>query len=506
MIDLLYSVNQTPDPKIEELVRSLGAEGLICEGMARFFLSSVDVIRKRQQVYRNLTAVPGMLESTEKIYSLLCDLLCAYDTAGIGINKASNETALNTVCSINSYIEFVEQSYNELRNKDLFADGLRDFYGYLTKEINSPEFLRLKENARGITAEIRYAKSVTVGINLDANLRPVEAGLVSINSAMYRSARFTDKLFSGRFNDPKDFECLCPISTMSGAASREEIASVNLRLNNALNSVIGKSFRKLSGEIKNYLDRVCRGLVGLKEGLEFYISAAEFVESYTARGVPACLPVIRDGIYEISGLYDYATVNNKGLKDTASNSLSFDEKGKVYVLCGANSGGKSVFLRSVAFAQLMFQLGLPVFAESALMYPFSDICLYRAAKAENDNYGRFESEARWFSERISASASPGGSLFLLDELFSGTNAEEATDTALSALTKMARAGALCIFVTHLLGVAKRISESADPDCFDGFDVLHVETDGDRPTHRIIRGAPDKYESKAIVIAKKYGII
>ncbi|MBQ7161242.1 MAG: hypothetical protein IJR90_06005 [Clostridia bacterium] len=445
-----------------------------------------------------------MPESIEKIHSLLCDLLSAYEISGIGINKTSNETALNTVCSINAYIAFIEESYDELKYKELYADGLRDLLSYITKEINDPAFQRLKENVRGITSEIRYAKSVTVGINLDSNLRPTEAGLVSINSTPYRSSRFANKLFSGRSNDPKDFECLCPISTMSGAASHEEIATVNHRLNNALNSVVGKSFKKISSETKEYLDRVCRELVGLKEGFEFYLSAASFFKDVKEKGVPVCLPDIREGLYDINALFDYVTVENRGVNGTVPNSVTFDENGKIYVLCGANSGGKTVFLRSVALAQLMFQLGLPVLAQRAVMYPFSDINLYFVTDVKSDLYGRFENEARWFAESINSAG--GMSLYLLDELFSGTSAEEAGEIALSALKKISDSGGRCIFSTHLLEMAKRISNAKAVDEFTGFDLLHIETNDDVPTHRIIRGAPDKFESKAVAIAKKYGVI
>ena len=55
-------------------------------------------------------------------------------------------------------------------------------------------------------------------------------------------------------------------------------------------------------------------------------------------------------------------------------------------------------------------------------------------------------------------------------------------------------------------MAKRISNAKAVDEFTGFDLLHIETNDDVPTHRIIRGAPDKFESKAVAIAKKYGVI
>ena len=504
MLDLTYSYNAQPDDKEAELCKALGITDLFGEDIPRFFTTCADVISKRHKIFRDLFSEEDLIGSLEKLDSLLCDLFDAFELSGIGINRSSNESALNTLCSINAYVSFIEGGYDALVGRSFSSEGLKSVFNYLKAVKDSAEFALLKKNASLVTEDIRGARSVTIGINLDANLRPMEVGLVSINQTPYRSNSLVQKLFSGSFNQPKDFECLCPISTIAGAASREEIAAVNSRLNSALNTILGKQFKKISRETKEYLTSVCAELTGLKEGLSFYIRTARFFANAKSSGLPICVPRVSYNEYRIDDLYNYRIAASKGAAGTVPNSIRFDEKGRVYVLTGENSGGKTVFIESVAFAQVLLQLGMPVHAKNAVMYPFDAINVYFASADEKNLYGRFENEARWFAERVNSPAKKP--LFILDELFSVTNASEATGIALSALRKIRAASGCCIFSTHLHELSKAIADNQGDTDYSGFDTLYIRPEDGGEKYKVIRKAPSEYESRAVTIAKKYGII
>ena len=490
-----------------QLCRTLGLDKLLGFDVSGYFTCSADVIAGRQRVFRCIDETPGLFESFERIFEKLEDLTTAYESTTIGINRNSNEITLNSVCAINAFISFIETSYAELRYFDLGSKDLEDFFGYIKKEKESPEFAALKANVEKITENVRYAKSVTIGVNLDANMRPLESGLVSVNTQPYRSSSFLDKLFGVSFNDPKDFECLVPISELGSAANRDEIATINFKLNNALNKVLGKQFKKLDAGTKEYMEKMCADLTGMQSALDFYLFAVRFFRAAREKGLPTCLPKISDGgNYSVNGLYNERIANAKGVGNTVPNSLVFDDAGKVYVLTGANSGGKTVFLESLAEAQTMFQLGLPVFARSAEMFPFDNIRVYFVTESEDEKnlYGRFENEAVWFSENIKAAGKRD--LFIMDELFSGTSAGEACEIALSSMKMINARGGYGVFSTHLHELAKTVSGHAGEPEFKGLDNLTVETDGDVRSYSVARKTPDSFESKAVSIARKYGII
>ncbi len=505
MTDIIYSYNNKPKKEIVDLYRYFELDKHLGEDIACYFTDDSRVIENRQSVYKNLTCVKGAFECFDSISSKMSDLFYAFEMAGIGIAGDSNEVMLNSVCAVNSYVSFIELAYRELRHLELWADGLCDFYKFIAKEKESEHFKRLKKNSEAGQVNIRNIKSVTIGINLDANLKVLESGLVSINSTPYRSANFIDKLLSSSFNEPTDFECLCPLSEMGKALKREEIATVNFKLNKALDKLLSKNIKSIRNDTKEYLSEVCRQLTGFKKDLSFYLSAIRFFENVRHIGLPACMPKPSEDRYYIKDLYNYRIANIKGASQTVPSSFEFDEKGKIYILTGANSGGKTVFLEALITAQLLFQLGLPVFSQDAILCPFEDLHIYfgNTVNADTNIYGRFENEIRWFSEHINNSNEK--ELFVMDELFSGTSSFEAADIAMSALLKIKAKQGYAIFSTHLHETAKCIEENCNKPEYFGFDNLSVKTDGDRSLYTIVRGSPESYESKAVAIARKYGL-
>lgn len=507
MIDILYEYNEHPDEDVVKLCKLLGTEEYLGKDIAGYFSTSPDVIAKRQTVFKNLSESPAIFESIEKVYDKLSDTLYNFERARIGVSNTSNEATLNTVCAMNSYVRFINESYNELRCYDLYAEGLREFFDLIRKEKENPDFISFCKNLDEVTVNIKSARSVTLGINLDVNLRPLEAGLVSVNTEAYTSANFIDRLLRGSLNKPRDFECICPLSSMENASTTEDLAIINSRLNKALNSVLKKDLKHLSKSSVEYVNASAEKFSPIKTGLSFYLNAIRFFNRAKLIGLPTVLPGASRNKYAIDKLYNFRIAESKGTKETEPNSIQFDEKGRIYVLTGANSGGKTVFLESLALAQLLFQLGLPVFCEKAVMYPFEKIHIYFASEAESEKnlYGRFENEARWFSEKIKNTAERN-ELFIMDELFSGTAADEATEIALSALKMIDKKDGCAVFSTHLHDLAKNIANSEADPVFIHFDNLYINSQTSGRRYSIIRGNPEKYESKAVNIARKYGIM
>lgn len=137
------------------------------------------------------------------------------------------------------------------------------------------------------------------------------------------------------------------------------------------------------------------------------------------------------------------------------NDIAFDENARIYILTGANSGGKSIFTMAVGIAQCLFQCGIPVPARKATMticdliqpyLPISD-SKSNPVSMMKDSSGRLEIEIKTVMNIIESSTV--NSLVLMDEVFTSTSEAGAVELAKSVLKKLGQVGCKCIFTTHL---------------------------------------------------------
>jgi DNA mismatch repair ATPase MutS len=163
----------------------------------------------------------------------------------------------------------------------------------------------------------------------------------------------------------------------------------------------------------------------LRTELAFYVGCLNLYEKLSAKSEPTCFPVpspCGERQYAVGSLYDVCLALKLGHR-VVGNDCDGDGK-ELFVITGANQGGKSTFLRSVGLSQLMMQCGMFVPAQSYC----ADLCtgLFTHYKREEDatmESGKFEEELRRVSA-IVEHLSPD-SMVLFNESFQSTNEREA---------------------------------------------------------------------------------
>ncbi len=124
------------------------------------------------------------------------------------------------------------------------------------------------------------------------------------------------------------------------------------------------------------------------------------------------------------------------------------------IITGANSGGKSTFLRSVGLAQLMMQCGLFVTAQSyqanAAHRIFSH---FIRAEDPGMTSGRLDEELRRMSA-IAGQTKPY-CLMLFNESFAGTNEREGSEIGYQIVSALLEAQVKVFFVSHRFDFAER---------------------------------------------------
>ena len=162
------------------------------------------------------------------------------------------------------------------------------------------------------------------------------------------------------------------------------------------------------------------------------------------------------------------------------------ELGKDYnclIISGANTGGKSVLLKTVGCAALLAQMGLHIPAS-----PDSKIGLFSPIFAEIGDGQNIQQSLSTYSGQISAAnemlakATPQ-TLILIDEVIAGTNPRQGAAIAQAILEEMANIGCRVIATTHYSELKELASFS------DAFRNASVSFDLDtlRPTYNLVMG-------------------
>jgi DNA mismatch repair ATPase MutS len=166
------------------------------------------------------------------------------------------------------------------------------------------------------------------------------------------------------------------------------------------------------------------------------------------------------------------------------NDLRADHKDLV-IITGANTGGKSTFLRSIGLAHLMMQAGMFAPADSFS----SEVCegVFTHYKREEDvtmESGKLDEELSRMSEIINHLGP--NALLLLNESFASTNEREGSEIARQIVKGLLEKRVRVFFVTHLYHFARGVFDQK----WNGTAFLRAERrpDGTRP-FKLIEGEP-----------------
>lgn len=190
------------------------------------------------------------------------------------------------------------------------------------------------------------------------------------------------------------------------------------------------------------------GSQGLKEFWEAFFEVEVFFS--ITKGIKVngfCLPSFsEDGSFKINGFY------HPVLKNPIKNSLELDAKDKVILLTGPNMSGKSTLLRTLGLCVFLSHVGIGVPA-SACTIPFYDriAISINVEDSLQNGYSHFMREVINLKDVLIAANTHKRCFAIFDELFRGTNIDDATDITLSTVNGLTNyTGCLFFISTHIL--------------------------------------------------------
>lgn len=254
----------------------------------------------------------------------------------------------------------------------------------------------------------------------------------------------------------------------------------------ALSALNDRGLNLVGNALARSTDHILSFFQMLRTELAFYIGCLNLHTQLRQINEPTCLPLpAHAGERKLlfSGLYDVSLALSAGTK-VVGNDLNADHK-SLCIITGANTGGKSTFLRSVGLAHLMMQAGMFVAADSFSCEIGNG--LFTHYKREEDatmESGKWDEELSRMSDIVNH-IKPN-SIVLLNESFASTNEREGSEIAGQIVRALLDKNVKVFFVTHLYHFANGFFEKRSEDTT--FLRAERRPDGTRP-FKLIEAEP-----------------
>ena len=474
--------------------------------LAEFVTSDPEVIEYRMDTFRDMLENESISKTLNKLIPILGDIM---ELRRLEADSGEAASYLSSITEIELYISSIDTLHaglSEVR-PNLKGKALTTLADRIAELAESDYYAELNEKLKELTNRVRDIKSVTIGVNLDAQLRPAEAGVLSINPQPFHSGDVIEKILRLNFKDD-EYTCIAQLVPFGKKQTENQKTALSLAFTSAINDVYKSSLRSWKKIVQSYVLENTDFLLNLMPEIEFFVKGTELLRRLKNKGYSLCKPDIRpmsERAFFAKELYNPCVALK--IDDTiVTNDLDFDEKATIYVITGPNRGGKSVITCAAGQAQVMLQLGMFVPADSAIISPVDAIFTHFPTGAEDTiDKGRLGEECDRLREIFDVITA--NSLVLMDESFSSTGAYEASYIAAEVLGALSYVGCRCIFSTHLHQLAAEldaINERAAKTGGSLIDTLVAGMETGQRSFRILRKKPDG-KSYARDIAIKYGI-
>lgn len=470
-----------------------------------------------------------------------------------GFNREYDENAsvwdlLHRLDELNDYIKCVDSLFVCLSSADLKSSGLKGLYEYVDRIYKDNGFAELKKDVEKLKFDTAQIKSVTVGINLNSRFEADGIGLVSINDKYYTKSgvisNFCDHISakensinSKDINDTdaknkvytfKPFSSSEVSNTIDGAenliktfmastnavaaasgimtvAEKDQTKDISRYMDRIVNHMLSGIVKNLKGTLNKYISVTITDMTDLIPEFMFYIRWAEYIESLTERGYLFCKPSVSVDINGMKAreIYNIKLADNCPSNEIVANDLDYDDKTRVYILTGANRGGKTTITQAIGQLYVMAQAGIYIPGRKFEFTPVDAVYTHFPADEDKTmDLGRLGEECKRFRQMFMEATN--NSLLLLNETFSTTSFEEGYFIAKDSIRAILKKNIRTLYNTHMHKLAYDIEEiNKESEIGLAQSLVVIAKEGDRSYKVAV--APPQGKSYAEDIAKKYGV-
>ncbi len=369
------------------------------------------------------------------------DTAGSLDLEGLCRHLGNNRTEQDALCGVLSNLPQDEAAIRY--RQDIFFEIA-----------GSAELTQAMEMMRNLSMEINEIQSITLGINLDSSLNPVEATLISVNQSRFRETSWIRGMLASKTSGATE---LMGLPSRIHGLSPDKRHPIMYHLHKDIESLMKPIVKDLSAGLRKYAGTRGNVLLALAPEIRFHLRFARLYHALRKTGMPACrpeiLPVgrricrIRD-LYNINLAIHFWDVNLNPSEEIVLNDANFDENGRILLLTGPNRGGKTVFTEAIGLAQILFQAGVFVPGVNASMSPVD--CIFSHFPVDENQtveLGRLGEETKRLNSIFQHASRH--SLILLNESLSSTSFLEGLYIAQDVVKSMRYMETRAVFNTHM---------------------------------------------------------
>jgi len=440
-------------------------------------------IRKRQELFMELEQ-PEIEDYLSMLKDAVQDLEIKYNHYHQKENLVYKSIAFLDL--ILTYIDFVDAVCCQDILTATQATILREFISSFAAIQNSPQFATMRTEAIAIKNELQHIKALHFDIHTPEGT-PTTA-VIKVEAKKHIAAELMDIAQ----NLGLDLH-------MRRSSSNKELSE---NLITGLSQIYPDLFTKLEQFHSQYQGVFDSKVFIYNQQISFYLDCKAFFNALREHQIPLCMPQIAtEKRTSITSAYDI-TLLLQGKRDIVPNDVVFAPEHGFYLLTGANSGGKTVYLRAVALCHLLFIAGAYIPAVQAEMFPVEQIFTQFPADESSLDTGRLKDEQNQVQAILAAVTEK--SLVLLNETFSSTNEELALSLSYDLIAKLCEIGTFGLFITHHHQLLERVRTLTGKTKVGYLTVVVLEDEKHTRTYKIV---PQNIstQSYAQSIIEKYGL-
>ena len=538
------------DLGLDTFCQEISSDGKECRLVADVLSQISDdpkVAAYRQHIFGDIFRLPELRKTMLELFDKI-QFMRDFST----MHKTSDEELglwhlFHRLDELDSYIKTVETMRDCLSDERIQSEGLISLRDYITELYEDACFSEMKKDIAALKMKASDVQSVTLGINVNERFEAVSIGMVSVNKKPFKKSgifsNFADAIANKeRIQDTSDWDGdlhyqlidreekrgiidymkneagLLAVqssfatdarakSTMVNAMADGAMENSTFYLDTVVNKMLSSLVKKLRDILTKYANVAIVSISGLVPEFIYYIRCAEFIGGLMEKGCvfSEAQPVTEgETSMQAKGFYNLKlAMNMENVSEIVPNDLCFDQKHTVYILTGANRGGKTTITQAVGQLFILAQGGLFVPAESFRYVPCD--CIYTHFPADEDktmDLGRLGEECVRFKEMFSQSTSK--SLILLNETFSTTSFEEGYYIAKDSVKALLTKGVRTIYNTHMHKLGYDAEELTREIGGTGAASLVMQTEEGKRSFKVALAKPEG-SSYAKDIAQKYGV-
>lgn len=274
---------------------------------------------------------------------------------------------------------------------------------------------------------------------------------------------------------------------------------------------INNAITGLEEEERHEIQRILKALTKQLQGFRFRIAEYyhlllqfDFIQAKAryALDTNAIMPtIVNDAQIDVKqAVHPLLYLQNKKLKKpTIPFSLYLKNKNRILVISGPNAGGKTVCMKTVALLQLMLQSGFLVSCVAESSFGFFSKLMIDIGDSQSIEYELSTYSSRLQKMRDFLQHSDANSLFIIDELGTGTDPQLGGALAEAILEKLNEQKCIGIVTTHFLNL--KILADKTEGLINGnmlFDPEKLE-----PRYKLTVGKPGS--SYTFLVAERSGL-